>query len=138
MMRLADAGRNIPRIARHLGYHEQTVRKYIKTFLAWGFDRLPDRPRSGRPVRITQEHLLALEKLIDESDRTWTTRQLVDWLEEHFGVGVHPDHLSRLLHRRRFRWQRTKRSLAHKRKDPLLQAAKEAELEELKTSGPGG
>lgn len=127
-----------PRIARHLGYHEQTVRKHIKTFLASGFDRLPDRPRSGRPVRITEEHLLALEKLIDESERSWTTRQLVGWLEEHFRVRVHPDHLSRLLHGRRFRWKRAKRSVSHKRKDPLLQAAKEAELEELKKSGPEG
>src|SRR5450756_1449906 len=91
MVRLADAGWNIPRIGKHLGYHEQTVRKYIKTFLASGFDRLPDRPRSGRPVRITQEHLLAMEKLIDESERTWTTRQLVDWLEGQFQVRVHPD-----------------------------------------------
>ena len=34
MVRLADAGWSIPRIARHLGYHEQTVRKYIKRFVA--------------------------------------------------------------------------------------------------------
>ncbi len=44
MVRLADAGWSIPRIARHLGYHEQTVRQHIKRYLAGGFDRLPDRP----------------------------------------------------------------------------------------------
>ena len=102
MVRLADGGWNIPRIARHLGYHEQTVRKYIKQFLVGGFDRLPDRPRSGRPARITEGHLRALERLIDEPDRTWTTPQLVQWLEQGFQVRVHPNHLARLLHERRF------------------------------------
>jgi hypothetical protein len=35
---------------RHLGAHEQTVRRYVKAFLAAGFDALPDRPRPGRPT----------------------------------------------------------------------------------------
>ena len=136
MVRLADAGWNIPRIARHLGYHEQTVRKYIKQFLDGGFDRLPDKPRPGPRPKVTQEMLAALERLIDQSDRTWTTPQLAKWLEDEFQVRVHSDHLARLLHKRRFSWKRTKRSVSHKQKDPDLQAAKEAELEVLKKSGP--
>jgi transposase len=136
MVRLADAGWNIPQIARHLGYHEQTVRKYIKEFLAGGFDRLPDKPRPGPRPKVTEELLQALERLIDQSDRTWTTPQLAKWLGGEFGVRVHPDHLARLLHKRGFSWKRTKRSVSHKRKDPDLQAAKEAELEVLKKSGP--
>lgn len=138
MVRLADAGWSIPRIGRHLGYHEQTVRMYIKRYLASGFDRLPDKPHLGRTPRVTEEMLSALEHLIDSSDRTWTTPQLGQWLSDEFHVKVHPDHLARLLHKRRFRWKRTKRSVSHKRKDPDLQAAKEAELEVLKKSGPEG
>lgn len=136
MVRLSDAGWSIQRIARHLGCHEQTVRKYIKRFVAGGFDRLPSKPHPGPRAKVTEEMLSALEHLIDESDRTWTTPQLALWLSEQFQVEVHPDHLARLLHRRRFRWKRTKRSVAHKRKDPDLQAAKEAELEAIKKSGP--
>ena len=136
MVRLADAGWSIPRIGRHLGYHEQTVRQQIKRYLAGGFDRLPDKPHPGPRPKVTEEMLSALERRIDESDRTWTTPQLVQWLFDQFKVRVHPDHLARLLHKRRFRWKRTKRSVAHKRKDPDLQAAKEAELEVLKKSGP--
>jgi len=136
MVRLADAGWNIPRIAGHLGYHEQTVRKYIKRFVDGGFGRLPNKPHPGPRRKVTEEMLLALEHLIDETERTWTTPQLVQWLCEQFQVEVHPDHLARLLHRRRFRWKRTKRSVAHKRNDPDLPAAKVAELEVLKKSGP--
>jgi transposase len=132
MVRLAGAGWTIPRIAAHLGCHEQTVRKYVKAFLADGFAALPDRPRPGRPPTVTEDHLLALEALIDGGGRTWTTRQLVDWLAREHGVRVHPDHLSVLLHRRRFGWQRTATSVAHKRRDPAAYDAKVAELDGLK------
>src|SRR5436305_7590504 len=123
MLRLANAGWRVPRIARHLGYHEQTTRKYLKAFLADGFDRLPDRPRPGRPARVTAAHLAALERLLDDTDRTWTVPQLVEWLDATHQVRVHPDHLRRLLHRRRFRWKRTKRSLRHKQEDAARAAA---------------
>jgi putative transposase len=132
MIRLSDAGWTIPRIAVHLGCHEQTARKYVKAFLAAGFGSLPDRPRPGRPPRVTEEHLRALETLLDAGGRTWTTRQLVDWLAEGHGVRVHPDHLSRLLHARRFGWQRTVTSVAHKRRDPDAYDAKVVELDGLK------
>lgn len=132
MVRLASAGWTVPRIARHLGCHEQTVRTYVKAFLADGFDALPDRPRPGRPLVVTAAHLDALERVIDAGDRTWTTPQLVAWLEREHGVRVHPDHLSRRLHARHFSWKRTKTSVAHKRRDHDAYAAKAAELAELK------
>ena len=123
MLRLADAGWRVPRIARHLGYHEQTTRKYLKAFLAEGFDRLPDRPRPGRPARVTAAHLEALEHWLDTTERTWTVPQLVAWLDREHQVRVHPDHLRRLLHRRGFRWKRTKRSLHHKQDETARAAA---------------
>jgi transposase len=132
MIRLADAGGTIPRIAVHLACHEQTVRKYVKAFLADGFAALSDRPRPGRPPTVIAAHLDALEALLDAGGRTWTTRQLVAWLEQEHGVRVHPDHLSVLLHRRRFGWKRTVTSVAHKRRDPAGYDAKVAELAEFK------
>jgi putative transposase len=127
MLRLADAGWHVPQIARHLGYHEQTVRKYLKVFLTAGFDQLPDQPRPGRPARVSAAHLEGLEALLDGTARTWTVPQLAAWLATEHGVRVHPDHLRRLLHRRRFRWKRTKRSLHHKQ-DPVAYAAAAGEL----------
>ena len=132
MVRLADAGWSVPRIARHLGCHEQTVRRHVAAFLAGGFDALPDRPRPGRPPSVTAAHLDALEGLLDAGGRTWTMPQLVEWLAREHGVRVHPDHLRRLLHARGFTWQRTVASVAHKRRDPNAYDAKVAELAELK------
>jgi transposase len=132
MIRLAAQGWRIPRIAQHLGCHEQTVRKFVKAFQKEGFAGLADRLRPGAPRRLTDEHLTALEHLIDQTDRTWTTPQLAAWLEREHQVRVHPDYLSQVLHQRRFTWKRTKRSVAHKRKDPDLYDAKVSELEVLK------
>ena len=131
MIALADAGWNIPRIARHLAVHEQTVRKYVTAFLAGGFDRLADRPRPGRPRRLTDVHLTALERLLDTTERTWTLPQLVGWLGREHSARVHPDYLRVLLKRRRFRWKRTKRTVRHKG-DPDRRAVAELELARLR------
>ena len=135
MVRLCDMGWSVPRIAQHLGAHEQTVRRYVKTYLTHGFDGLAPRPHSGRPPRVLVADLEAVEQLLDESDRTWTAPQLVAWLEVERNVRVCRDHLGRLLRRRGFRYKRTKQSVAHKQKDPKLRQTAEGELAALKKPG---
>ena len=137
MVRLADAGWRIPQIARYLGRHEQTVRKAVKAYVAGGFAGLPRRRPPGRPPRLTPLHLAALEQLLDETARTWTIPQLGAWLAREHQVAVHPDHLRRLLRRRRFRWKRTKQSVAHKR-DPVLYETKQAALAQLRADAQAG
>lgn len=135
MLRLGDAGWSVPHIAQHLGLHEQTVRRYVKAFLRGGFDSLTPRPHPGRPPRVTTADLEALEHRIDESDRTWTTPQLAQWLADERHVQVCAAHLSRLLHRRAFRWKRTKQSLRHKQGDAQLQRTASEHLAALKKPG---
>ena len=141
MLRLSDLGRSVPQIARDLDVHEQTVRKYVKAFLAAeaeapgsGWDVLPDRPRPGRPPTLTETHLLAVERLLDAAaargERTWTAPQLVRWLDETHGIPVRPKYLSERLRQRKFRWKRTKRTVQHKA-DPDRQAQARADLAAL-------
>jgi transposase len=127
MIRLSDMGQSVSQIAEALEVHEQTVRKYLKRFISQGmvFDALADAPIPGRPPVLTDEHLRALERLLDQSaleGRTWTCRTLAGWLREQFGIAIHPKYLSERLKSRKFRWKRTLRSLKHKHKDPQLQA----------------
>ncbi|HEV8636107.1 MAG TPA: helix-turn-helix domain-containing protein [Chloroflexota bacterium] len=131
MVRLSDLGWRVPKVAAYLGKHEQTVRAYVKAFLAEGFAALPDRPRPGRPPALTEAHLQAVERLLDEAaargERTWSAPQLARWLAEVHGVRVGPQHLGVRLRARRFRWKRTKRTVAHKA-DPDRQAQAQTDL----------
>jgi transposase len=133
MIRRSDPDWSVPKIAACLGSHEQTVRKYVKAFLADGFAALPDRPRSGRPPRLLAAHLEAIEALLDaaaEHGQTWTAPRLATWLAETHRVRVDPEYLATRLRARTFRWKRTKRSVQHKA-DPDLQAQARADLEVL-------
>jgi transposase len=139
MVRLSDMGLSVRQIAQALDVHEATVRKYLKRFASQGgdfeaFEALADAPIPGRPPVLTDEYMLQLEQMLDQSateGRTWTCRSLAEWLREQFGVTVHPRYLSEQLKDRKFRWKRTLRSLKHKQKDPQLQAQAQADLETL-------
>jgi hypothetical protein len=54
----------VPRIAHHLGQHEQTVRAWIKAFLAGGFDALPNLPRGGGHSAFTPALIAATHAMI--------------------------------------------------------------------------
>ena len=131
MIRLSDLGWSVPRVARYLGKHEQTVRKYVKAFRASGWEALPDRLRPGCLLTLTAAHLVALERLLDEAaargERTWSAPQLARWLAETHGVCVRPAYLGARLRQRRFRWKRTKRTVQHKA-DPDRQEQARADL----------
>jgi len=134
MVRLSDLGQTIPQIAQTLGHHEQTVRKYLTAFLTDGFAALPDRPIPGRPPRVRRADLDALGQLLDAAaarGETWTTPRLCRWLATARGVRISTDRLGVLLRRERMRWKRTKHSVRHKQKDPVLQEAAQAHLESL-------
>jgi transposase len=125
-------GRTIPEAAAALGHHAQTVRKFVTRFVAEGFAGLADRPRSGRPPRLTEADLVALEARLDADAatgaRSWTMPQLAAWLAEERGVCITPDHLGERLKRRDFRWKRTKRATTHKQSDPDRQEEASADL----------
>jgi transposase len=132
MVQAVAAGATIPQAARALGAHEQTVRKFVTRFAAEGFAGLVDRPRAGRPPRLGEADLAAVEARLDEDARTgartWTLPQLAAWLAEERGVRLTPDHLGACLKRRGFRWKRTKRATTHKQADPDRQEEAAADL----------
>lgn len=134
MVRLSDAGWSVPTIARHLGQHEQTVRAWIKAFLAGGFDALPNQPRGGKESALTPPMLAAVRTEVANGTRTWTAAQLADWVAEHHGVRLSTDRLRVHLRRAKISWQRTSRSLKHKQ-DPVEVAERQAVLDDLEKKG---
>ena len=80
MIRLSDKGWSIPKIATHLEQHEQTVRYWIKAFLAGSFDALTDKPHGGKVSALTPEIMNAVVAHIRTSQQTWTANQVADWV----------------------------------------------------------
>jgi transposase len=134
MVRLSAAGWSIPKIAVHLGVDERRVRYWIKRYLEGGFDALPDAVHPGKPSAVTPEMLASIKAEIAKADRTWTARQLAEWVEAEHGLRRSPDQLSRLLKRERIVFKRTGRGLKHKQK-PEEVAVKQAELDDLQKRG---
>ena len=127
MVRLADAGFSIPRIARHLDLSEQTVRHWIKRFLTGGFDALPDQPHPGQRSAITPQIEEAIRQELRQDARTWNAHQLAAWVGERFGVQRTPDHLGRRLRAAGIAYKRSGRSLKHQQ-NPEQVAAAQAEM----------
>jgi transposase len=134
MVRLSDAGWSVPQIARHRGMCDKSVRSWIKTFLAHGFDALLDQPPAGRTSRLTMAIREAVRQELDKGERTWSAPQVAEWIAARFGVGVSASHLRRFLRRWQLAYTRTGRSVKHKQK-PEEVAAKKAELAALEKKG---
>src|SRR5215210_5159625 len=80
MVRLCDSGWSVPKIARHLGSHEQTVRLWIKAFIADGFDALTNKPRGGDTSAVTPTMLETVRSEVGKGTRTWNAAQICDWV----------------------------------------------------------
>jgi putative transposase len=130
MVRLSDAGWSVPRMARHLGQHEQTVRTWIKAFLNGGFDALANKPRGGKQSALTGPLLDTIRAEVAKGTRTWTAAQLADWVAEHHGVRLSTDRLRVHLRRAKISWQRTSRTLRHNQ-NPDEVAERQAVLDDL-------
>ena len=134
MVRLSDAGWSVPRIARHLGQHEHTVRAWVKAFLNGGFDALPNKPRGGKQSALTPAMLETVRAEVATGRRTWTAAQVADWVVEHHGVRLSADRVRIHVRRAGISWQRTSRTLRHKQ-DPDEVAERDAVLADLAKKG---
>ncbi|MDP9310551.1 MAG: helix-turn-helix domain-containing protein [Chloroflexota bacterium] len=137
MVRLSDAGWSVPKIAVHLGAHEQTVRAWIKAFIAGGFEALINKPRGGDQSDLTTAMLEAARAEIAKGTRTWSAAEIADWVAEHHGVRISPGRMRVHLKRAKLSYQRTSRSLKHKQR-PEQVAERKAQLEALEKRGMPG
>ena len=135
MVRLSDASWSVPQIARHLQRHEQTVRAWIKAFIAGGFAALTNKPRGGDHSEVTSAMLDAVRAEVGKGTRTWNAAQICDWVAEQHGVRPSPGRMRVHLKRAKLSYQRTSRTLKHKQK-PEEVTARTAQLEELEKRGP--
>jgi transposase len=108
MLAIANAleGMSRAEAARLAGMERQALRDAVMRYNAEGLAGLYDRPKPGRPQRLSAAEQAALAARVfrgpdPERDgvAAWTRADLCSWLEERFGKAFHPSSLSRVLKR---------------------------------------
>ena len=109
--------------ARLAGMERQALRDAVVRYNAEGLAGLHDRPKPGRPERLSEAEQAALAARVftgphPERDgvSAWTRADLCGWLEARFGKPFHPSSLSRVL--RRLDLSRQKAGAVHPEADP--------------------
>jgi transposase len=77
---------------------EQTVRRWLKRYLAQGLSGLYDSPRPGGPRKVTAAFLSELTEVVRQQPTTfqlpftsWTYDRLADFLAQKTGIAVNPE-----------------------------------------------
>ena len=112
--------------ARLAGMERQALRDAVVRYNAEGLAGLYDRPKPGRPPRLSEAEQAALAARVfrgpdPERDgvSAWTRADLRGWLEARFGTAFHPSSLSRVLKRLDLSKQKTRP--VHPGADPKAQ-----------------
>jgi transposase len=127
MLAIANALEGMSRAgaARLAGMERQALRDAVVRYNAEGLAGLYDRPKPGRPERLSeaeQAALAARARAFTDPDperdgaAAWTRADLCRWLERRFGKTFHPSSLSRVL--RRLEMSRQKTRPVHPEADP--------------------
>lgn len=82
-------------IAKIVRSSEETVRRWLKRYLAEGIEGLRDVPQPGAPRKVTTEYCERLVHAIRRRPRSlglpfslWTLRRLADYMAERTGIRV--------------------------------------------------
>jgi transposase len=128
MLAIANAleGMSRAEAARLAGMERQALRDAVVRYNAEGLAGLHDRPKPGRPQRLSEAEQAALAAQVfrgpdPERDgiAAWTRADLCGWLEERLGKRFHPASLSRVLERLDLSHQKARP--AHPEVDPKAQ-----------------
>ena len=91
----AEQGLSAPAIAAIVRDNEQTVRRWMKRYLAEGIEGLKDAPRPGRSTTVTEAYRTRMLEAVRRRPRSlgleyslWTLRRLTDYLAEETGLRV--------------------------------------------------
>lgn len=125
---LSSEGLQIKDIARVYQVDRDTVATWIKKWEKEGIESLYDKPRSGRPAKLTPEEKTLARQYITEEPRC--LKQVVERLYQKTAKRLSLSSLKRLAKKARLRWKRVRKSLKHLR-DPEAFATCQRELEAL-------
>lgn len=130
VLRLSSRGESAERIAAYTGRSRASVCRDFDRWEQRGFEGLADGSAPGNPPRITEEVRVFLKEKLSE-ERTWNATQLVEAIEECFGIGLTPEAIRQHLLAMGYRWKRT-RYVPSRPPDPEEEKEARSDLQELK------
>ena len=105
MILLAFDGHSAPKIAKIVDLNPESVRRCMLCYRIEGIGGLYDKPRTGRPRRVTAEYLQQAIDLLRRRPRSmglsfsvWTLQRLVGYLTDQTGITVSDETLRTHLH----------------------------------------
>jgi transposase len=125
---LSAQGMKIKEIAKIYQVDRDTVATWIKKWEQHGVASLSDKPRSGRPPKLTPEEQDLVRQYIKEEPRC--LKQVVERLRQKTAQRLSISSLKRLAKKARLRWKRVRKSLKSLR-DPEEFTKCQRELEAL-------
>jgi transposase len=98
MLLAAEKEMAAPEIGEIVRKDEQTVRRWMKRYIAEGVEGLKDAPRPGAPGKVTVEYVTKLVSIVRRRPRsleleysTWTLQRLANYMAEETGIRVEPE-----------------------------------------------
>lgn len=83
---------------------EESVRRWLKRYMAEGIEGLKDDPRPGRPGDVTAKYVIRLLEAVRRRPRSldlpfslWTCQRLADYMAEETGIRVSDETVRRHL-----------------------------------------
>jgi len=121
-------GMTCPRVAELLGDSHHSVVNWVQRFEKKGFAGLAEGQRSGRPSRLSAQHMAKLEAALRQSPaafglstQMWDGPTLSAYLDKELGVKLKARQCQRLFRQLGFRLRKPRPQVAQA--DPVLQAA---------------
>ena len=117
-------GKTAPEIAKLLGRHRDTVRRWLRDYVDFGHVGIEPREIPGRPPLLDEEAVLVLIDAVERGPGSagydftrWTARSLASHLSRTLFIEVSPDTVRRTLKKNGYAYLRPKLHLGH-RQDP--------------------
>ena len=143
MVLLSSQGYCIAKVARIFNASENTVRQWIVRYEAHGIDGLCDRPRSGRPPKVSAALRASIEQDVQEDPAElgylfsiWTVGKLCSHVETKYGIEISSATMYNLLKSLGFRHNRP-RHAPKRGYDPQAKAKMDAITEVLSSPVAG-
>lgn len=94
---LAHSGLSFEKCCEYCGIATSTGYSWIQKWNEAGHEALkPSGNQGGRPSRLSEEQFRSLRNLLKERQQ-WTTREVMELIEEKFGIRYSHDQVSRIL-----------------------------------------